>query len=502
MKRGASVSMIKRRQFLGTAFAGMGGLLAGFGGGSSAQGMLARRPLGGVALPEGDPLDDLSVLRNESSDPDEFRGTLVAAPTPATLIPGTSTAMWLYNGAVPGPLLEFVEGQHVTIRFDNRLPLDTTVHWHGLLVPPDQDGNPMDPVRPGASRIYEFDVPAGTAGTYWYHPHAHQSVAEQVARGLAGPLIIRDDEDPLAHIPEVTMFVSGLRLDPNAQISANNAMDGMLGRQGEALLVNGGRRPVHTVRPGTTQRWRILNATSARYLRIALDGHTLTLVGTDGGLLAAPIAGLPEILIAPAQRIEVLVTLNATPNARYRLRALHYEPGFMGTTSMVRGDELLTLATTAEPSAAPALIPPALRPLPGLDVPGARQRIKLSQGMGMGMMGGGLPGFLINGRSFDMNRVDLKTVQGRVELWDIVNTTSMDHPFHIHGTQFQLVSREAAGVVTPAPYLAWLDTVNVPARQSATIKVRQTMPGKRMFHCHILEHEDAGMMGVLDVRPR
>ena len=120
--------------------------------------------------------------------------------------------------------------------------------------------------------------------------------------------------------------------------------------------------------------------------------------------------------------------------------------------------------------------------------------------MGMGMMGGGMFRFLINGRSFDMTRVDLTTVQGQVELWDIVNNTSMDHPFHIHGTQFQLVSREAAGVVTPAPYLAWLDTVNVPSRQSATIKVRQTMPGIRMFHCHILEHEDAGMMGVLEVR--
>lgn len=179
----------------------------------------------------------------------------------------------------------------------------------------------MDAVRPAASRIYEFDVPTGTAGTYWYHPHAHQTTAEQVARGLGAPLIVRADDDPLAHLPDVTMFVSGLRLDRDAQISADNPMDWTLGRQGEALLVNGGRLPVHTVRPGATQRWRILNATSARYLRIALDGHTLTLVGTDGGLLAAPIAGLSEILIAPAQRIEVLVTVNATPNARYRLRS-------------------------------------------------------------------------------------------------------------------------------------------------------------------------------------
>ncbi|MDH5245510.1 MAG: multicopper oxidase family protein [Betaproteobacteria bacterium] len=492
--------MMKRRQFLGTALGWATGALTGCGGGNGGDGMMSGPSAAVDALLEGQALRSLAVLPNESGQSGQFRGTLAAAPTPAALVPGQSTAMWLYNGIAPGPLLELREGQHVRIRLDNGLAQDTTVHWHGLLVPSDQDGNPMDPVRPGASRTYEFDVPTGTAGTYWYHPHAHQTVAEQVAHGLAAPLIVRAADDPLAHIPEVTLFVSGLRLDREAQISPHDARDWMLGRQGEALLVNGGRLPVHTVRPGTTQRWRILNATSARFFRIALDGHTLTLVGTDGGLLAAPIAGLSEILLAPAQRIEVLVTVRATPNARYSLRALRYESEFMGLGAY-SDEDLLTLATSAEPPAAPAVIPPSLRPIGELGVPGARQRIELSERMGMGMMGGGMSGFLINGRSFDMGRVDLVATQGQVELWDIVNRTAMDHPIHIHGTQFQLVSRQAGGVMTPAPYLAWLDTVNVPARQSATIKVRQTMSGKRMFHCHILEHEDAGMMAVLDVRP-
>ena len=492
--------MMQRRQFLGTALAWTTGALTGCGGGGSSDGMAGGPPAAGDALLEGQSLRTLAVLPNESRQPGQFQGTLAAEPAPAALVPGQSTAMWLYNGTAPGPLLELHEGEHVRIRFDNRLPADTTVHWHGLPVPPDQDGNPMDPVRPGASRLYEFDVPTGTAGTYWYHPHAHQSVAEQVARGLAAPLIVRAGNDPLAHVPEVTMFVSGLRLDHDAQISSHNAMDWTLGRQSETLLVNGGRLPVHTARPGATQRWRILNATSARYFRIALEGHALTLIGTDGGLLAAPIAGLSEILLAPAQRIEVLVTVGAMPNARYRLRALRYESEFMGLGTY-RDEDLLTLATSAEPPAAPAVNPPSLRPIGELGVPGARQRIDLSERMGMGMMGGGMFGFLINGRSFDMDRVDLVATQGQVELWDIVNHTSMDHPIHIHGTQFQLVSGTAGGVTTPAPYLAWLDTVNVPARQSATIRVRQTMPGKRMFHCHILEHEDAGMMGVLEVRP-
>jgi bilirubin oxidase len=490
---------MKRRQFLEAALAGVGASLAGCGGGGGNEPATAAPPVATGALTEGLPLRALAVLPNESAQAGLFAGTLAAAPTPQTLMPGRSTAMWLYNGAAPGPLIELREGQRARIRLDNALTQDTTVHWHGLPVPPDQDGSPMDPVRPGASRVYEFDVPPGTAGTYWYHPHAHQTTAEQVAHGLAAPLIVRADDDPLSHLPEVTMFVSGIRLDANAQVSPDNPMDWTLGRQGETLLVNGGRMPVHTVRPGTTQRWRILNATSARYLRIALEGHALALVGTDGGLLAAPLAGLSEILVAPAQRVEVLVTVAATPNARYRLRALRYQADFMGMGTY-RDDDLLTLVTSAEAPAAPGSIPSSLRPLTALGAAGATQRIELSERMGMGMMGG-MSSFLINGRSFDMARVDLTSVQGRIELWNIVNTTSMDHPFHLHGTQFQLVSREAAGVVTPAPYLAWLDTVNVPSRQSATIRVRQAMPGKRMFHCHILEHEDAGMMGVLEVRP-
>ena len=105
------------------------------------------------------------------------------------------------------------------------------------------------------------------------------------------------------------------------------------------------------------------------------------------------------------------------------------------------------------------------------------------------------------GEVLGVNRVDLETVVGRVELWDLVNTTFMDHPIHIHGTQFQVVGRTVRGVAAPVAHPAWLDTVNVPAGETVTIKTRQTMPGKRMFHCHLLPHEDAGMMAVLDVRP-
>jgi bilirubin oxidase len=489
---------MRRRQFLGTTLAGMGGLLAGCGGGDDSPASASPAPV--AALTEGQPLRSLARLRNESPVAGQFSAALSAAPAQALLTPGATTPMWLYNGIVPGPLIELEEGQRVSIRLDNGLPQESTVHWHGLPVPPDQDGNPMDPVPAGTGRAYEYEVPVGSAGTYWYHPHPHDATAEQVASGLAGPLIVRAAADPLAHLPEVTLFISGVRLGFGAQVAPNNALDWSIGRQGEQLLVNGGRLPVHTVRPGTTQRWRILNATSARHFRLALEGHTLTLVGTDGGLLGTPVTGLKEILLAPAQRVEVLVSVNAAPNARYRLRALRYQADLLGLGSYA-DDDLMTLATAAEPAAAPATIPASLRPIADLGPTSVRQRIELSEVNDLCRRNGATVAFLINGRVFDPNRVDVVTTVGRTELWDIVNNTGMVHPFHVHGTQFQLVSRQIGTVVTPAPYLAWIDTVLVPAQHTATIKIRQTMPGKRMFHCHILEHEDNCMMAVLDVRP-
>ena len=490
---------MKRRQFLGSALVGVGGLLSSCGGGSGDD-SIGGWPVPDGALTEGQPLRTLDVLPNESADPELFSATLTAAPASVPLVPGRRTPMLRYNGMSPGPLIELRERQRVRIRLDNQLAEDTTIHWHGLPVPPDQDGNPMDPVAAGTSRYYEYDLPAGSAGTYWYHPHPHYVTAAQVLHGLAAPLIVRADDDPLAHVPETTLFITGLRLDPDATISADDTVDWNVGRQREMLLVNGGRVPVHTVVPGSTQRWRVVNATASRHFRLALDGHTLTLVGTDGGLLGSPISGLPEILIGPAQRIEVLVDVKSAPDARYSLRALRYQTDSLGLGTYA-DEVLLTLATNSSPPSAPVFIPSSLRPIADLGPSGMQQRVQLDAFDGMCTRTGATIAFLINGASFDPNRVDLVTTVGQVELWDVVNRTGMAHPFHIHGTQFQLVSRRAGGVVTPAPYLAWIDTVVVPARETATIKVRQTLPGKRMFHCHILEHEDACMMAILDVRP-
>ena len=501
-----------RRRFLQASAAGALAALAPMSEVSAQMmgrmGTMGRTPTT-PAWPVGLPLRALDLLPNASATPGVFEGSIVASSFAASLVTGATTSLWGYNGASPGPVIEWREGDRVAIQFSNRLALDSTVHWHGLAVPPAEDGNPMDPVAPGADRVYAFEVPRGSAGTYWYHPHAHGTTTLQVGQGLAAPLIVRAADDPLAALPEVTLMVSSLTLTGTGQVarpyvppggmSMGGTMTGGTATTGVTeVLVNGRKQPAHRVAPGATQRWRILNATPDRTLRLSLDGHRFAVVGTDGGLLPQPLANLSEWLLAPAQRIEIVVTISTQPGARFTLRDLGYSGGMMGGMmgGMTGGGvALMTVETTNAAALAPVALPASLRPVADLGAAAFRQQVVLSGGMGM------TGGFLINGRAFDMNRVDFVSSVGRVELWDFVNATAMDHPMHIHGTQFQVVGGTASSLGAPYVGPAWFDTVNVPAGATVTIKTRQDLPGRRMVHCHILPHEDAGMMAVLDVRP-
>jgi len=500
---------VDRRRFIILGSAGSVAVLTGCGGGGGAA-----MPRSGTTPPPMNPppatpaspltagqlLADLVKLTNTSSTPGLFAATLAAQRASKVMLPGTATEFWTYNSLVPGPLIDVYEGDKVRIRLENRLSQETTVHWHGLPVPPDQDGNPMDPVAPGASRVYEFTLPVGSAGTYWYHPHPHELTAEQVFRGMAGLLVVRSRTDPVpATIEEKLLFISDLRLASDGTIPANTAMDWQNGREGNYVLVNGQYRPVLTINPGQSQRWRIVNATNARYLRLALTGHTLTLIGTDGGLLRSPVPGLDEILLAPAERVEVIVTASLSPRASAVLQSLPYDRGGMGMMGSSSSTiPLLTLDYTSAATAAVAL-PSALGSIAALGVPTKTRRLVFSSGMGMGGMGGGMMSFLIDGKTFDPARIDLTSRVNELEQWTIENRSSMDHPFHLHGTQFQVVSRTRGGVTSNEPYLAWRDTVNVAAFETVVFNVVQQQLGRRMYHCHILEHESQGMMGVLDV---
>ncbi|MFM0338145.1 multicopper oxidase family protein [Paraburkholderia fungorum] len=478
------------------------------------------------ALPAGAPLAALRTLANESREPGVFRATLIAQPVRRTLLAGKpGTLFWQYDqgnghhgamqadGPVVGPLIDVREGDTVEIRFVNRLAQASTIHWHGLPVPPDQDGNPSAPTPPGASHVYRFTLPLGSAGTYWYHPHPHMSSAEQVFRGLAGPIVVRAADDPLAGWPERHLFISDLKLAADGTIAPNDMMDWMNGREGQFVLVNGTRRP--RIEVMADERWRVWNGCGARYLRFSLgSGQHFAQVGTDGGLLEQPREGLTELLLAPGERAELIVRAGTAP-AEAVLSAAIYDRRKMamagGSLPPGPAHALADVSFKPASSAAPRPLPVTLRPVPPLGAPVAKKSVVFSEKMDMAAMhgaepaaahGGAVPAgmtFMINGEVFDPSRITLTSRRDEVELWSIENRTDMDHPFHLHGTQFQIVERQRGGVVTPEPYRAWRDMVNVQPDEIVRIATVQRMAGARMFHCHILEHEDLGMMGTLKV---
>jgi FtsP/CotA-like multicopper oxidase with cupredoxin domain len=450
-------------------------------------------------LPTGAPLPDIAKLANSSKDVGQFTATIEAASTSHEFVPSLATQVLAYNGTVPGAMIEVFEGDKVSITFKNRIPGQaSTIHWHGLDIPADQDGNPSAPVSSGTDHTYEFTIRPNSAGSYWYHPHPHGLTAEQVYRGLAAPFIVRSKTDPLSsELGDTTLFISSVSLNADGTIAENTDADRFNGREGDHVLVNGAKQPTLTLPPGSSRRFRVYNATNGRFLRLTVDGHHMTLVGTDGGLLSSPVTGLEELLLAPAERAEIVIDFQVKSGS-FTLNSMAYERGWMGRDKPIA--EMLQLMTFELSGAAvtPIPLPAKLRDIEALGEPVSTKRIAFAETMGMSN-GAMTMGFLIDGKTFEMNRIDLKSRAGDVELWEIANTTDMDHPLHIHGTQFQIIEREMNGAKTPAPYLAWKDTVNIISKETVRIKVRHSSPGVRMYHCHILEHEDAGMMGQLDV---
>lgn len=484
--------------------------------------MPAQAPLAAAdTLPAGAPLAVLRALANESREAGHFRATLIARPVARPLLPGQPpTTFWQYDagdagksddaGPVIGPMIDVREGDTVEIRFVNGLPQPSTIHWHGLPVPPDQDGNPMNLVAPGAERIYRFTLPAGSAGTYWYHPHPHMLSSEQVFRGLAGPIVVRAANDPLAAWPERHVFISDLKLAADGTIPANGMMDWMNGREGQFVLVNGAREPrIDVVQD---ERWRVWNGCNARYVQLAFDdGRAFAQVGTDGGLLAAPREGVTSLLLAPGERAELIV--RAGPGAsRARLIAAQYDRRKMAMShgSLPPTPSVALAQVQFAPRGETMALPARLRTIapllphesPALSVP--QKSVVFSEAMDMramhqpGASNSGMPRgmqFMINGETYDPERITFTSRRGEVERWTIANRTDMDHPFHLHGTQFQVIARETGGVRVDEPYLAWRDTVNVKPGESVHLATVQEAAGERMLHCHILEHEDLGKVG-------
>jgi len=435
------------------------------------------------------------LFHNQSHVPGVVEVSLTAAPARLRLQPGGPLVqVYAFNGTVPGPTLAVHEGDSVIIHFHNGLPQATTVHWHGLHLPADQDGSPLYPLPPGASHDYAFRLARGSAGTYWYHPHPDEVSARQVAMGLYGAIIVRAKDDPLAAlgIPDKLLILSDNRFDSSGAISFPDStsiaaeIDLENGREGNVLFVNGQVRPTIPIRPGEVQRWRIVNASAARIYRLSLPGQRLIRVGTDGGLFEHPVQD-SAILLANSGRLEVLVRGTLPPGTSAALQDLPYDR-YMPQTRPADWDStraLLDLAETAGPPVPPVRIPDELRVVPPIDTTdvAARRVLVMSQGQ-------------IDGKRMDVHRVDIHARLNTTEIWTIQNVVGMDHPFHLHGFQAQVLDR--GGV--PEPFPSWNDLINVPKHSSVRIVVRfDDYPGRWMYHCHILDHEDEGMMGVLEL---
>jgi FtsP/CotA-like multicopper oxidase with cupredoxin domain len=451
----------------------------------------------------------VTVNGGEVSQPPEERSAdgrlqirLEAAPGQIPLA-GRQAAALGYNGGIPGPTLRIRAGDVLKIELVNNLVQATNLHVHGLHVSPEGNGdNVFVSVEPGSSFDYEYKLPEDhPPGVYWYHPHHHGTVADQIFAGLFG-LIIVEDPEPIEASVERVLVVSDTTLDGAGNIPPVPAMERMMGREGELILVNGQSNPQLRARPGERERWRIVNACVARYLRLRLDGQQLQLLGMDSGRFQKPET-VEELLLTPGNRADLLVT---TATGDSVLRAFYQNrgsmPGMMGPGFGARspadqpeGAALATLRVSGE-SAAPPTAVPAYQGLGDLRsaVVAARRQVVLAAGMGMG---GGMMRFTLNGREFNEARTDTTVAGGNVEEWTLTNTSPMDHPFHLHVWPMQIIEEMGQSMQTAV----WRDVVNVPANGRVKVRVAfKDFRGRSAYHCHILDHEDLGMMGVIEVK--
>jgi FtsP/CotA-like multicopper oxidase with cupredoxin domain len=437
-----------------------------------------------AAAPDFDPSDDVVEVRLEAKEAE------------VEIAEGRRVRLWTYNGLLPGPRIEARVGNTVRVRFKNSLPESTTIHWHGLRVSNAMDGVPVlqTPIAPGAEFTYEFVVP--DAGTFWYHPHIRSD--EQVERGLYGSILVRGTNEPETTTDRIVVLDDLLINTSTWQLAAFDPMtQAMVGRQGNVILANGRAHPIADVRPGGLHRFRFVNAANARYFRLALPGRRLILSGTDVGLLEAA-REVDELLLVPGERADILVEADSS-SGPLEWKTLAYDRGH-GTGSLPDATVFQVRHTTEDATPTPPRpSPTAMATIPELPTPVARRELTLEESMGGHAGHGGTaamgPMFSINGR-IHPDIESLRAKLGDVEEWSINNTTEMDHPFHLHGFRFQIV---ADGGVAPA-FRAWRDTINVPAKTTVRIRVRfDENPGTWMFHCHILEHAERGMMGELVV---
>lgn len=404
---------------------------------------------------------------------------------------GGPTPTWGYNGDYLGPTLRAKRGEEVLVNVVNGVGQPTSVHWHGMHLPAVMDGGPHQMVRPGAtwSPHWTVDQPAATL---WYHPHPHGVTEEHVYRGLAGMFIVDDEPSAALRLPrrygvdDIPVIVQDRQFDPDGTFDDDRNQFGGTGILGDTLLVNGTVGPYLDV---TTQRvrLRLLNGSNARAYDFGFaDGRSFALIGTDGGLLETPHR-TGRIRLSPGERAEIVVSIQ--PRERVVLRSFPPRAGLDFATSRFTGaDDVFDVLElrAADTLAASPEVPPRLVPVERLDLASAAT----TRGFRMS-------GRNINGKGMDMDRIDFAVTRDTTEIWDITKQDGTPHSFHVHDVQFQVLSVD--GREPPPELRGWKDTVYLAADRPIRIIARfadyadPNMP--YMFHCHLLYHEDRGMMG-------
>jgi FtsP/CotA-like multicopper oxidase with cupredoxin domain len=417
----------------------------------------------------------------------EIEYNLIASEFKWDIAPGKTIEAWGFNERVPGPVLKASVGDTLVIRITNNLKEPTMIHWHGLRIPASMDGTGavQKPIEPGEIFEYRFVVP--DAGTFWYHSHFNETI--QVERGMYGALIVEDESDPVTDGEKILM-IDDMKLDEDNKFTKPGWFGPRIierhdGREGGTLLINGVENPSVVIHAGQTERWRFINSSSARYFVLSLGGKGFKIIGTDGGLLEQPQT-TTKVLITPGERIDIL----AGPFNEGEIFPIE-SLGYNRSTYLTAKRQKFATVNVGERKPSVAFIPETLRkiePLAGHDAVITR-KVKLSVGPSLkdGM------DFLVNN---DVHVNDKPVKVGELQIWEVSNTSLMDHPFHLHGFFFQVIEENGK----PPEYMAWKDTVNLTPRSKIKIAwMPDNRPGIWMYHCHILEHHAAGMMANFEV---
>jgi FtsP/CotA-like multicopper oxidase with cupredoxin domain len=498
--------------------------------------------IGGIvgcdAVPAGEGRAVFSQRTSTSGFVPDVELVLTAAPDEVRVLPGAPARVWRFTGRVLkgpadtlqtlpgsylGPIIRLRRGQRVRVRFANQLAEDSIVHWHGLDVPEAADGHPRRAIGHGGEYVYEFEV-TNRAGTYWYHPHPHMRTGAQVYAGLAGLLLVRDTEEDTLSLPsgeaELLCVIQDRRFDARNQLvfHGGGMMDMMNGFLGDRVLVNGLPQPTTDV-DAPWHRVRVLNGSNARIYKLAWSaGIPMFVIGVDGGLLEHPLRQ-PIVTLAPGQRVDLLLDLTGlAAGTEVHLESEAFaeaDAGVVGMGGMMGGRMMGTSSRSTVPNGAPLRVMTLrtrARNGPAFRVPDRLSSFDASWSARTDVAIRRVPlsfrrmEWLLGGRTFTMGDVapEETVTAGSTHVWEFMNLANgmgmeAAHPIHMHGRQFRIVDRTGgrptstlrAGIVDGG----WRDTVLVLPGETVRVQVTFTRhPGLYLYHCHILEHEDMGMM--------